>query len=183
MSARLLRPRLDEREAALCVACNRWGRRQYVHRFFAATSRLGDGVFWYALMGAIVLFGGAQGLAASAHLAATGVVALALYRLLKRWTRRPRPFAADRRISALARPLDEFSFPSGHTLHAVAFTVVALAWYPALAWLLVPFSALVAASRVVLGLHYPSDVVAACGFGALLGATSIGFLRVLAPGA
>ena len=33
-------------------------------------------------------------------------------------------------------PLDEFSFPSGHTLHAVAFTLVALAHYPGLAWLL-----------------------------------------------
>jgi membrane-associated phospholipid phosphatase len=60
-------------------------------------------------------------------------------------------------------PLDEFSFPSGHTLHAVSFTIVALAYYPWLAPLLVPFTAGVALSRVVLGLHYPSDVLAATG--------------------
>jgi undecaprenyl-diphosphatase len=37
-----------------------------------------------------------------------------------------------------------------------------------LAWLLVPFTLLVAASRVVLGLHYPSDVLAGAALGALI---------------
>jgi undecaprenyl-diphosphatase len=55
-------------------------------------------------------------------------------------------------------PLDEFSFPPD-TLHAVSFTIVALAYYPWLAPLLVPFTLGVALSRVVLGLHYPSDVL------------------------
>ena len=164
---------MRERDASWCLACNRWGRRHLVRTIFAAVSRLGDGVFWYLLMGLIVLFGGDAGLPASAHMAATGVAALALYRGLKHWTRRPRPFATDRRIFALVRPLDEFSFPSGHTLHAVSFTVVALAWYPMLAWLLIPFSAGVAASRVVLGLHYPSDVLAATGIGVALGSLSL----------
>jgi len=50
---------------------------------------------------------------------------------------------------------------------------VAMAHYPALAWLLVPFTTSVAASRVVLGLHYPSDVVAATGIGTALAAASL----------
>jgi undecaprenyl-diphosphatase len=112
-------------------------------------------------------------MAASAHLAATGVIALMLYKLLKRWTRRPRPFASDVRIRAWVAPLDEFSFPSGHTLHAVAFTLVALAHYPMLAWVLIPFTASVAVSRVVLGLHYPSDVLAATGIGVMLASLSL----------
>jgi undecaprenyl-diphosphatase len=70
-------------------------------------------------------------------------------------------------------PLDEFSFPSGHTLQAVSFTIIALAWYPLLAPLLLGFTSLVAASRVILGLHYPSDVLAAIGIGCGLGATSL----------
>ena len=77
------------------------------------------------------------------------------------------------RIKAWVAPLDEFSFPSGHTLHAVAFTLVALTYYPLLAWLLIPFSASVAASRVVLGLHYPSDVLAATVIGSTLAGTSL----------
>jgi len=47
----------------------------------------------------------------------------------------------------------------------VVFSVVATAYYPALAAWVWPFTLLVAASRLVLGLHYPSDVV----IGALLG--------------
>src|SRR3546814_5960017 len=136
-----------------------------MRRAFASVSRLGDGVFWYVLMAALVMFDGYAGLLASLHLAATGAVALLLYKAIKRWTRRPRPFAADVRIRAWIAPLDEFSFPSGHTLHAVAFSLVAVAHYPALAWLVLPFAASVAASRVVLGLHYPRDVLAAPAIG------------------
>jgi undecaprenyl-diphosphatase len=157
----------------LCLCTNDWCAHVGVLRMFAAVSRLGDGVAWYALMAAMVLFDGLDGLRASAHMAATGALALLLYKALKRWTRRPRPFAADVRIRAWIAPLDEFSFPSGHTLHAVSFTIVALAYYPQLAWLLLPFTALVALSRVVLGLHYPSDVLAATAIGGGLGALSL----------
>ncbi|KRG82101.1 phosphoesterase [Stenotrophomonas daejeonensis] len=161
------------RETRWCRQANRYCRRRGIRTLFAVLSRLGDGVFWYLLMGALVLADGMDGLRASAHMAATGVVALTLYKVLKRWTRRPRPFAADLRIRAWVAPLDEYSFPSGHTLHAVSFTVVALAYYPWLAPLLLPFSAGVALSRVVLGLHYPSDVLAATGIALLLGTASL----------
>lgn len=161
------------REARWCRRANQYGRRRGIRIVFSVLSRLGDGVFWYMLMGALVLADGLDGLQASVHMAATGVVALTLYKALKRWTRRPRPFAADVHIRAWVAPLDEYSFPSGHTLHAVSFTVVALAYYPWLAPLLVPFTAGVALSRVVLGLHYPSDVLAATGIGLLLGTLSL----------
>jgi undecaprenyl-diphosphatase len=141
--------------------------------YFAIISRLGDGVIWYLLMGGLIAFDGIAGVRASLHLTATGVFALTLYRLLKLWTRRPRPFASDERIHAWIAPLDEFSFPSGHTLHAVAFSLVAMAHYPSLALLLVPFTASVAVSRVVLGLHYPSDVLAATLIGSVLGGLSL----------
>ena len=106
-------------------------------------------------------------------MAITGLIAAAMYRYLKRWTRRPRPFRAHRQIVVLVAPLDEFSFPSGHTLHAVSFTIVALAYFPILAPLLIPFMLLVAMSRVVLGLHYPSDVVAASLIGVALATVSL----------
>ena len=165
-------------ESGWCLRVNRLCERSRSRAYFAAISRLGDGVFWYALMATMVVVDGRDGVAASAHLAATGVIALSLYKLLKRWTRRPRPFASDARIRAWVAPLDEFSFPSGHTLHAVAFSLVAMAHYPRLAWLLVPFTASIATSRVVLGLHYPTDVLAATAIGSALAAASLW----LAPG-
>lgn len=176
MSRSQLAERLVDTEHGWCLHANRLCGRANVRRYFTIVSRLGDGLFWYALMAGLILMDGRDGLRASLQLALTGVVALALYKLLKRWTRRPRPFANDGRIRAWVAPLDEFSFPSGHTLHAVAFSTVAVAHYPGLLALLAPFTASVAVSRVVLGLHYPSDVLAALAIGTTLAALSLWLL-------
>jgi undecaprenyl-diphosphatase len=144
-----------------------------VRVYFQSVSRLGDGALWYALMLVPALLGGAKGLEAALHLALVGATSALLYRRLKHWTKRPRPCADDRRIRAWIAPLDEYSFPSGHTLHAVGFSLVACTFYPWLAWLLVPFTLSVAASRVVLGVHYPSDVAAATLIGAAVGSATL----------
>lgn len=170
MNPTSVHPTLDAR---ICTRANRWGARRAIGRFFAVVSRLGDGVFWYTLMAAMALLGGARGVQAAVHMAATGLLALGLYRTLKGWTKRPRPFRTCPGVIAHVPPLDEFSFPSGHTLHAVSFALVALAYYPALFVLLMPFTVLVALSRVILGLHYPSDVLAACVIGGVLGGLSL----------
>lgn len=167
-----LHERLSRHDAGWCLRSNHLCARGWVLRYFAVVSRLGNGAFWYTVMAILLLTCGDKGMTAAAHMAAIGVVGVALYKSLKRWTRRPRPFVNDVRIRAWVAPLDEFSFPSGHTLHAVSFTVVALAYYPQLAWVLIPFSASVAASRVVLGLHYPSDVLAATAIATLLATIS-----------
>ena len=69
--------------------------------------------------------------------------------------------------------LDLYSFPSGHTLHAFSFGIIAVHAFPQLGGIIVPFILLVAASRVLLGLHYPSDVVV----GALIG-TSLASITI-----
>lgn len=167
------RERWVHAETRWCLRANRSCLHTGVRRYFAAVSRLGDGVFWYALMAALAAFGGTRGLQAALHMAGLSIVMLALYKSLKHATRRPRPHAANHHIRAWVAPLDEFSFPSGHTLHAVGFSVVALAYFGGLAPLLVPFAVSVALSRVVLGLHYPSDVLAATGIGAMLAGVSV----------
>lgn len=165
--------RLTDWDAAACLRVNRVSRRPWPRRLFHTVSRLGDGVFWYALMLALAAGGGERGLAAALQLALTGLVCTALYKALKGRTARPRPYAVRPDIVCAAAPLDRYSFPSGHTLHAVGFTVVALAHFPGLAPLLVPFTALVAVSRPVLGLHYPSDVLAGAALGALVAWASL----------
>ena len=168
--------RLTERELVWCVRFQQTVRHRAVVRLFAVVSRLGDGLFWYALMAVLLLTQGAAAVPVVGRMLLAGAVCLALYKWLKARTTRPRPCAQHARIQPRVAPLDQYSFPSGHTLHAVAFTLIAVHDYPPLAWVLLPFALLVALSRVVLGLHYPSDVLA----GALLGA-SLGLLALQAP--
>lgn len=169
LSVQLLRT-FDPR---LCRAASHWARRRGIHQFFGVISRLGDGWFWYGLMAVLAALGGTRGIVAALQMLGTGLVAWLLYRTLKRHTRRPRPFRAHPDVTARAAALDEYSFPSGHTLHAVSFTIVAVAWFPFLALPLAVFTVLVAMSRVVLGLHYPTDVLAGVLIGTALGAASV----------
>lgn len=159
--------RVDAAEYKLCMHMNRGCRVSFVRKFFAVVSRLGDGVFWYTLMALFPMMDGLHGARISLRMVAAGVAGLLLYKLLKSRLVRERPYINFNSLMAGTQPLDRYSFPSGHTLHAVGFTVLICANYPALCWLCIPFAVLVAASRVVLGLHYPSDVLA----GGLIGAT------------
>ena len=57
----------------LCQWANRWGTRRAVGLLFGTVSRLGDGLFWYALMGAIAVLGGHRGAWVATHMAAFAV--------------------------------------------------------------------------------------------------------------
>jgi undecaprenyl-diphosphatase len=163
--SRSLLERAWQTEASVCIVCNRACHRPGIAGLFAAASYLGNGIFWYVLIALLPALYGTAALPVSARMMLAGVLGLAIYKILKTRTARSRPFSVLSGIDLIERPLDAGSFPSGHTLHAVSFTVIATAAYAELAWLLVPFATLVALSRLVLGLHYPSDVVAGAAIG------------------
>jgi len=165
--------RVDAAEYGLCRRLNRGAAFAIPRRVFQVASRLGDGLIWYLLILALPLIYGHGALRPAIVMALTGASGVALYALLKRTFVRERPFITHQGIARAGAPLDRYSFPSGHTLHAVSFTWQAAAHFPELLWLLVPLAALIAASRVVLGLHYPSDVLAGGAIGAALGALAV----------
>jgi undecaprenyl-diphosphatase len=159
-------------DSNLCIAVNQTSQVRLIRDLFRLVSRLGDGLFWYALMLLILLFEGSDGLLPVLHMALAGLSGTLLYKWLKGKTLRPRPFEVHQDIFMTGKPLDKFSFPSGHTLHAVVFGLVAINYYPDLSFIIMPFVSMVALSRVVLGLHYPSDVLAGAFIGSLIAALS-----------
>lgn len=160
--------RIDAAEFGLCRRLNRGASFALPRRIFQVASRLGDGIAWYVLILALPLAYGALALKPAIVMALTGALGVVIYSLLKRLFVRERPFITYETISRAAPPLDRYSFPSGHTLHAVSFTWQACSHFPELAWVLLPLAALIAGSRMVLGLHYPSDVIAGAAIGGAL---------------
>lgn len=169
--------RIDVLEQAWCLTLNRGCHRRAIRDVFTIVSRLGDGVFWYTLILLLPIVYGEGALYPALRMAVVGVAGLFLYKSLKSRLVRERPYISLIGIVAGTPALDRYSFPSGHTLHAVSFTILIVESFPALGWLCIPFALLVALSRVVLGLHYPSDVAA----GALIGAGIAGAAMLIAP--
>lgn len=180
--------RLLSWDTSLCIHLNRYSNSQSISRFFKVISRLGDGWFWGAMLSlALILsFWSANDLTTAVTDATmigqshqrglliwapilstfiTSALGVGVYKILKVKTVRPRPYQVHQVIILGERPLDVFSFPSGHTLQAVLFTCALGGYFPILLWVMVPFATLIALSRMVLGLHYPTDVL----MGALLG--------------
>lgn len=153
---------------ALCQRIHRWSDYRAVCALFRVVSRMGDRMIWYTLILCLPLLAGGNGLRVAAVLAIATLGGVLVYKGIKEHFKRLRPFCRHDDITAVAMALDEFSFPSGHTLHATSFTIILLATLPVVGWLFLPFAILTALSRIILGLHYPSDVVAGAGVGAVI---------------
>lgn len=131
-------------------------------------SRTGDGYLYFLI--AVLLYSFEPISGASffiATLIAFGIE-VPCYLLLKHLFKRNRPFNKLANFSAHIAPSDKFSMPSGHTAAAFLFAFMVLHFYPQLALLTFLWASLVGLARVVLGVHYPGDILA----GAVLGYAS-----------
>jgi undecaprenyl-diphosphatase len=178
MSMNQVLNRIQALDSALCVTVSHTSQYRLIRDWFRIISRLGDGVFWYTLMLAILIVQQADGVKPVLHMLAAGLTGTLIYKWLKHKTHRPRPYQVHQDVWVVGKPLDHFSFPSGHTLHAVAFGLVALFYFPVLAIVLIPFIVMVAMSRVILGLHYPSDVLAGAAIGYVIALISISLVSL-----
>jgi undecaprenyl-diphosphatase len=82
-----------------------------------------------------------------------------IYFVLKNGFKRNRPEAALKNFRSLITPSDKFSFPSGHTSAAFMMATLMSYFFPALMIPLYCWAALVGFSRVILGVHFPTDTL------------------------
>ena len=156
-----------------CIYLNNFSHRVTIATFFKTISRLGDGPFWYVMLAAVWFLQGISYSLQIVYLLASTLLGTSIYKYLKRKTVRPRPYQVHQVIRLGERPLDHFSFPSGHTLHAVMISSLLGYVQPILLLLMLPFTLLVAVSRMVLGLHYPSDVLVGAFIGGVIALSTI----------
>lgn len=139
-------------------------------RYVSLVSDLGEGVGWVAAGAGLALLGGPKGRRAGL---ATAVASLGttylVQRLLKPVFRRRRPHLG-REVRVVGIRTTDASFPSGHAASSFAAATALSVFYPKAAPLAFTLAAGVGASRVHLGHHFPSDVIAGGGIGLATGA-------------
>jgi undecaprenyl-diphosphatase len=154
---------------------NNWEAPRWVRLYVLSATRGGDGWLWYAMGLAILLLGGKTRFEALGAAGLSSALSVLLFSRLKRLTGRRRPCQIAPHCWATLLPPDQFSFPSGHTMTAFAVAIPLSLFYPTLGIGLLFCALSIATSRIVLGMHFLSDVVA----GALIG-TGLGYLGYFA---
>jgi len=160
---------ISSRDQRLMRRVNRWKPPRWIRLWMILATRAGDGWLWYALGTLVLVFGGPSRLAAVTAAGLSCGAGTVLFLVLKRAIGRKRPCAVARSCWATLLPPDQFSFPSGHSINAFAFALSIGLFEPSLMYGLLFCALSVAISRIMLGLHFLSDVVAGSLIGAGLG--------------
>ena len=145
-----------------------WLINTRMHRAFTKVSRYlsktGDGQLYLLITGILYWHEGIESLCLQAVLLAF-LIERPVYFVLKNCLKRNRPEATLKNFRSIITPSDQFSFPSGHTSAAFMMATLLGYYFPPLIIPLYCWATLVGCSRVVLGVHFPTDILV----GALLG--------------
>ena len=160
---------ITARDYRLMRRVHRWDAPEWVRVWMVCATRGGDGWLWYGIGALLFVIGGPRRFDAIAAAALASAAGVALFLFVKKHTARKRPCHIEPHRWSTLLPPDQFSFPSGHTISAFAVSVALAKFYPEL-WPVLMFCAgNIAVSRIVLGMHFLSDVVAGGIIGSGLG--------------
>ncbi len=154
---------------------NRWRAPRWVRWWMLLATRAGDGWLWGMIAIAVLLSSDPERFRAIAAAACAVAVGIVFFHKIKRLVGRIRPRDIEPHCWADIVTRDKFSFPSGHSTTAFAVAFSLGSFYPEIMPVLLVLAANVAVSRVVIGMHYLSDVVVGSGMGVLLGYAAFRF--------
>lgn len=161
---------MNDTETKILLWIQKEVRRRYVTPFFQLVTHSVDGGAIWLLISSGLLLSKKTRNAGMGALSAIAVNALVVNLLLKNLVVRDRPFKKEESLTPLCRYPKDNSFPSGHT--AVSFAA-ASHWlgsgYKKLGTAALVYATLVGLSRVYVGVHYPTDVLAGALVGSVIG--------------
>jgi undecaprenyl-diphosphatase len=170
---------IQHRDQRLMRRLNRWPAPRWIRIWMICATRGGDGWLWYAMGFVILLFGGEQRFHALAAAGLAAGLGIGIFLKLKKATGRRRPSCFEPHCWATLLPPDQFSFPSGHTITGFAVALSLIQFYPSLAAGLLFCAISIALSRILLGMHFLSDVLAGAAIGSILAYTSVHLVALL----
>lgn len=137
-------------------------------------TKLGNySILWLALAVVFLMYKNTRQVGVTT-LVAIGLNTVVTNLIIKNVVERTRPYEVIEGLNILIEKQSDFSFPSGHSSHAFAAGVVLFMMLPRKAGVpILVLSGLIAFSRLYLGVHYPSDVIAGCLIGAVIGILSV----------
>jgi undecaprenyl-diphosphatase len=173
----LVRDYIETRDHRIMNRVHQWSAPQWVRLWMICATRGGDGWLWYVLAIVILLFGGPERyIAVGSSFLAAGV-GIGFFLWAKRVTGRRRPCHIQPHCWSTLLPPDKFSFPSGHTITAFSILTPMMLLYPEHSPEFTFIALSIAASRIILGMHFLSDVLVGAAAGSLLGYFALNLLR------
>jgi len=154
---------------------NRWRAPRWIRWWMLGATRAGDGWLWGLVGIAVLLSQDAMRFRAVEAAACAVTLGIVIFHKVKRVFCRLRPRDIEPHCWAHIVTKDKFSFPSGHSTTAFAVAVSVGCFYPEIRPALLVLAGNVAVSRVVVGMHFVSDVLVGSGMGALLGYVAFRF--------
>jgi undecaprenyl-diphosphatase len=158
---------------------HRWRAPRWFRILMILATRGGDGWLWYALGLILLAYGGAQRYLAIAAAGSAALAGIGLFQTLKRLSNRKRPCEIEPHCWASILPPDKYSFPSGHSITAFGVALSVGMFYPELQGCLLTVALLIAGSRIALGMHFLSDVLAGSAIGVGLGLAGYHIFAIL----
>jgi undecaprenyl-diphosphatase len=168
---------VEARDHRVMRRVNRWRAPRWFRWLMLAASRLGDGWLWAALGVGLLAYGGPARFEAVGSAGLSACAGILLFCAVKNICHRKRPCDLAPHCWVTLRPPDEFSFPSGHTITAFAIAFSVGFFYPEMFAPLLLAAITIAVSRVVLGMHFVSDVLIGAAIGTGLACVSYHLIR------
>jgi undecaprenyl-diphosphatase len=160
---------IEQRDLRLMRRLHRWRAPRPIRIFMLMMSRLGNGWLWYSLGILVLICGGHDRYRAFFAGMLSALVAILIFQRVKPLSRRRRPCEIEPHCWAVISPPDRFSFPSGHAMTSFAIAVAVGSFYPQYQPCLLAVAASIALSRIIVGMHFLTDVVVGGMMGALIG--------------
>ena len=154
-------------------------RRRPLIQLSRVVSHSGDGYLQVAFPITAWLLASPAASAYTAALALAFTIERAIYLILKNGLQRRRPQEIIPSFNALVSPSDRFSFPSGHTSAAFCLATMTGIIFGGPFLTLYGWACGVGLSRILLGAHFPGDIVAGATMGgaiAMMVASQLGLL-------